>query len=191
LLAFLATDFEKSGYDVKRLIRTIVLSKTYQLDSTWKDSTPPLPELFARGLEKPLPAEVLYRSLLIATGDGTAGAMRNQNDALEQALIAAFPGMFDVEYGATLQQAMFLTNSPLFDALLKPSGQNLTARLLKLPDNSQRTKDAFIQVLGREPDEPELAAAVAFLDSRNERSEAAVRQFVWALLSDAEFLLNH
>jgi hypothetical protein len=191
LLAFLATDFEKSGYDIKRPIRTIVMSKTYQLDSTWKDSTPPLPELFARGLEKPLPAEVLYRSLLIATGDGTAGATRYQNDALQQALIAAFPGMFDVEYGATLQQAMFLTNSPLLDSLLKPNGQNLTGRLLKLSDNSQRAKEAFIDVLGREPDESELARAVAFLDAHEDRPEAGVREFVWALMSDAEFLLNH
>ncbi|HSZ56914.1 MAG TPA: PSD1 and planctomycete cytochrome C domain-containing protein [Tepidisphaeraceae bacterium] len=191
LLAFLAADFEKSGYDSKRLVRTIVLSKTYQLDSGWKSSTPPLPELFAKGLEKPLPAEVLYRSLLVATGDGTVGSTDSKNDALRQALIVAFPGMFDVEYNATLQQAMFLTNNPLFDAMLKPRGQNLTARLLKLPGNTQRVNEAFVQVLGREPDEAEQAAAMAFLDSRNDRPEAAVSQFTWALLTGAEFLLNH
>jgi hypothetical protein len=32
---------------------------------------------------------------------------------------------------------------------------------------------------------------MAFLDSRNDRPEAAVSQFTWALLTGAEFLLNH
>ena len=35
------------------------------------------------------------------------------------------------------------------------------------------------------------ALAVAYLDARNDRAEAAVRQLTWALLTNAEFLLNH
>jgi hypothetical protein len=192
LLAFLSADFEKSGYDIKHLIRTIVLSKTYQLDSQWKGSTPPQPDLFAKGLEKPLPAEVLYRSLLVAAGDPSSATTEGkENDPLRQSLIVAFPGMFDTEYNATLAQAMFLTNNPLFDALLKPRGENLTARLLKLQTNPDRVRSAFTEILGRDPDQSELNAAVKFLDSRNDRPEPAVREFTWTLLTSAEFLLNH
>lgn len=193
LLAFLASDFEKSGYDIRHLVRTIVLSRTYQLDSRWTQQTSPQPELFAKGLEKPLPAEVLYRSSVVATGDGNGKFTEksDENNPLRQALITAFPGMFDAEYSATLAQTMLLTNNPLFDALLKPKGNNLTARLLKLPTNSERARTAFVEILGREPADSELHGAIAFLDSHNDRPEVGVREFTWALLTDAEFLLNH
>jgi len=191
LLAWLSHDFEQSGYDIKHLIRTIVLSKTYQLDSHWNDSTPPLPELFARGLEKPLSAEQIYRSLLVATGRDFSGEKSSDTEALRQGLIVNFPGLFDVEYNATLQQSMFFTNSPLFEALLKPTGNDLTAKLLKLPTNADKARTAFVQILGRDPENAELADAVAYLDARNDRPEAGVRQLTWALLTSAEFLLNH
>jgi hypothetical protein len=192
LLAWLASDFEKSGYDIKHLIRTIVLSRTYQLDSSWAGATPLGSDLFARGLEKPLSAEVLCRSLLAATGHDAAGDdALPQADALRQALMVPFPSAPAVEYNATLQQAMFLTNNPLFDDLLKPSGKNLTVRLLGLPNNAAIAREAFLEVLGRSPDHDEEARAVAYLDARSERPEAGVRQLEWALLTSAEFLLNH
>jgi hypothetical protein len=110
LLAWLAQDFEEHGYDIKRLIRTIVHSRAYQLKTVTGGQVPPAPELFACDLEKPLTAEVLYRSLLTATGNSDEGA-----DPLRQALIAKFPAVFETEYNATLQQAVFLSNSPLFE----------------------------------------------------------------------------
>lgn len=192
LLAWLSHDFEKSGYDIRHLIRTIVLSRTYQLDSQWNGPKPRLPELFAKGMEKPLSAEVLYRSLLVATGrDATSEKGNADTEMLRQALIVAFPSLFDVEYNATLQQSMFLTNSPLFDAILKPNGQNLTARLLKLPTSQEKVRTAFVEILGREPDDSEQAGAVAYLDARSDRPEAGVCHLTWALLTSAEFLLNH
>jgi hypothetical protein len=142
-----------------------------------------------------LSAEVLYRSLLVATGrDVTSLAGDKQagdTEPLRQALITAFPSLFDVEYNATLQQTTFLTNSPLFDALLQPRDHNLTARLLELRTNEERATAAFVQVLGREPDDAERASAVAYLDARSDRPDAGVRQLTWAVLTGAEFLLNH
>jgi mono/diheme cytochrome c family protein len=186
LLAWLSHDFELSGYDIKRLIRTIVLSRTYQLNAAGGGKMPPAPELFACGLEKPLSAEVLYRSLLTATGNPA-----DDTDELRQALIAAFPALFEVEYNATMQQGAFLTNSPLFDRLLEPNGKNLTSRLLDLPTNEDRARDVFLNILGRSPDSGELAESVKYLDDRQTRPEAAVRHLEWAVLTSSEFLLNH
>ena len=42
---------------------------------------------------------------------------------LRRAFVAQFPDLFPAEYNASLQQAMFLSNSPLFDQLLKPRGK--------------------------------------------------------------------
>jgi len=64
LLDWLAQDFERSGYDIKGLLRNIVLTRTYQLDSRPRGKSAPPPEAFARGLEKPLSAEQLYHHSL-------------------------------------------------------------------------------------------------------------------------------
>jgi hypothetical protein len=193
LLAWLARDFEAGNYDIKRLVRTIALSRTYQLDSRVpKGVTPPAPELFARGLEKPLMAEVLWRSALIAAG-GDAGQREKSADALalRERFIADFPDLFATEYSFSLQQAMFLTNNPLLDALLKPNGDNTAARLSGLPDSRSRVREAFETVLGRPPAPDELDHAAAYLDARSERPDAAFGQLLWTLMTDPEFLLNH
>lgn len=192
LLAWLATDFEKSGYDIKRLMRTILLSRTYQLDSRFKGSTPPAPELFARGLEKPLMAEVLWRSLLVVSGQPMSSAEQSDNaQKLRRTLMTTFPDVCATEYNASLQQAMFLSNNPGLNGLFKPDGQNTTARLLQISDQNQRVREAFEIVLGRLPTNEEMTRTVAYLDSRADRPEAGVRQMLWALVTDAEFLLNH
>jgi uncharacterized protein DUF1549/uncharacterized protein DUF1553/cytochrome c len=186
LLAWLAQDFEEHDYDIKVLIRAVVLSRTYQLQAFTGGQAPPAPELFACALEKPLTAEQLYRSLLTATGNSEEGA-----DPLRQALIAKFPALFETEYNATLQQAVFLSNSPLVDRLLKPNGKNLTSRLLELATSEGRVRRMFLVVLGRSPEQDELTQACAYLDNRKDRGEAALRHVEWALLASPEFLLNH
>jgi hypothetical protein len=191
LLAWLARDFEAGNYDIKRLVRTIALSRTYQLDSRYKGATPPPPELFARGLEKPLMAEVLWRSALIAAG-GDAGHDKSPDAvALRERFIAEFPDLFASEYSFSLQQAMFLTNNPLLDALLKPNADNTAARLSGLPDSRSRVREAFEIVLGRPPAPDELEHAATYLDARSERPDAAIGQLLWTLMADPEFLLNH
>jgi hypothetical protein len=90
-----------------------------------------------------------------------------------------------------LQQAAFLTNSPLIDRLLKPTGKNLTARVLELSTNEERVKEIFQNLVGRTPVAEELAECLAYLNEREDRPEAAVRQMEWALLASSEFLLNH
>jgi hypothetical protein len=71
LLDWLATDFMENGWDIKRLMREIVLSETYQQDSK---TSPKLLELdpenryLARGPSKRLTAEMLRDNALAASG---------------------------------------------------------------------------------------------------------------------------
>jgi hypothetical protein len=188
LLDWLARDFEASGCNVKRLVRNIALSRVYQLDSRWKGPNPPLPNAFARALEKPLTAEQLYRSLLVASGQDLK-AVGQDADGLRQSVIARFPDVFVSEHNASLQQALFFSNSPLMDGLLKKQPGNTTGTLVTISDLEARIDKAFRIVLGRPPEKDELANARAFLAKRD--PEAGVKQFVWALLASAEFQVNH
>ncbi|HUY93372.1 MAG TPA: DUF1549 domain-containing protein, partial [Pirellulales bacterium] len=132
LLDWLAADAERSGYDVKRLVRGIVLSETYMLDSRWPSGDAPPAERFARAIEKPLSAEQLCRSLLVAAGHepDAAGNFPGQNDRpLRRELAAKLPDPFAEEYNATVGQGMFLSNSPLLDELLRPAADNTAGKL--------------------------------------------------------------
>jgi mono/diheme cytochrome c family protein len=219
LLDWLARDFEQSGYDVKRLIRNLTATRAYQLDSRLEsaerrrggvaaasrmseagsgkkdpsaDASAPMGEGFARAMEKPLSAEQLFRSLLVATGNEPAAdgkvAGRSEKE-LRHAFIKEFPDLFAPDYNATLQQAMFLSNSPLLDDLLKPREGNLTEQLSRLLTTEARVQLAFSRVLGREPDRIELTEATRYLADRE--PEAGAKQLVWALLTGVEFQVNH
>jgi hypothetical protein len=188
LLDWLARDFEASRFDVKRLIRNIALSRAYQLDSKWKGPNPPLANAFARALEKPLSAEQLYRSLLVASGQEFKAGGQSAEE-LRQTVIARFPDLFASEHNASLQQALFFSNSPLVDGLLKKQPTSTTAVLLEIENLDRRIGQAFRIVLGRAPEQDELANARGFLAKREK--EAGTKQFVWALLASAEFQVNH
>jgi hypothetical protein len=195
LLDWLAQDFEHNGYDLRRLIRNLVLSQAYQLDSRPAPGKAPADEAFARAIEKPLSAEQLARSLILAAGPWKADAkspaalVTVDPTSLQRALVRDFPNLFAPEYNATLQQALFLSNSPVLESMLQPRPGNLAERLAGLADDPTRVKTAFQAVLGRSPDRDELRASVAYLQEHP--GQGGRSQFLWALLSGAEFQVNH
>lgn len=192
LLDWLAQDFERSGFDLRRLIRNLTLTRAYQLDSRPTGKKAPPDEAFARALEKPLSAEQLHRSLLLASGNrvGANGKVAGLTEGeLRKAFVRQFPDLFAPDYNATLQQAMFLANSPLLEALLTPRDGNLAARLATASADRQRVREAFQSVFGREPDREELKQSVAYLAAHP--GDAGRKQLLWALLTSAEFQVNH
>ena len=69
LLDYLASDFVKNGYNIKRLIETIVASKTYQMKSVARPNGPPTQYSF-RGPElRRLSAEQFADAIATVTGD--------------------------------------------------------------------------------------------------------------------------
>ncbi|HWB05182.1 MAG TPA: DUF1549 domain-containing protein [Verrucomicrobiales bacterium] len=178
LLDWLAKDFETHKYDVKRLVRGIVLSRVYALGSAKGTA----PEWFAGALERPLTAEQIARSWRVAAG------LPPSDDTLRRAVIGAMPDVMPKEYNATFQQAQFLTNSPALAGILQPASGNTAERLAALPDAAARVKEAFLSVLARTPDDEELKQATAFLNERPDKPADGVRDLLWALMTGAEFL---
>jgi mono/diheme cytochrome c family protein len=177
LLDWLAQDFAAHQYDIRRLVRGIVLSRVYALSATEA-----APESFAGARERPLTAEQIARSWCIAVG------LPPDDEGLRRAVVAAVPEVLPREYNATFQQAQFLANSPALAAILKPAPDNAVARLAALPDAAARVREAFLAVHGRSPDAEELVQAGAFLKERSDEPVEAVRDLLWALLTSAEFL---
>jgi len=222
LLDWLARDFERSGYDVKHLIRTLCNTKAYHLNGLPSQAAPsgagfqpvnsakqspapkiPPPDSFGRALDKPLSAEQLFRSLLVATGNqpDSEGKIAGLTEAqVRHAFVSQFPDLFPAEYNATLYQAMFFANSPTFDQLLVPRAGNLVNSLLAVRENAASGGDklatskacvskAFTEIFGRAPDPEEAQQCAEYLAARS--PEQGVKQLVWAMLTSAEFQINH
>src|SRR5205814_4220687 len=100
MLDWLAADFAGHHYDVRRLIRAIVLSHGYQL-AAWAGPKAPPPDSFAAAVEKPLTAEAIARSARIASG------RTPDDDSLRRAIVDRFPDVLPRTPRSTIQQAMF------------------------------------------------------------------------------------
>ncbi len=186
LLEWLGADFAASGYRVKSLIREIALSRVYQLDSRPAGKTPPLPETFARALDKPLTAEQLLRSIGVCLANNPEALVKPD---LVRAFADEFPDVMPENYNPTLQQALFLSNSPAVNRLIAPDATNLTAQLVRQAGSEKVVKLAFYSVLGRSPDATELQQCGLML--KGTATDRAAKNLVWALLTSAEFMLNH
>lgn len=193
LLDWLASDFARNGYDVKRLVRTIASTRVYQLDSQPAGKTRPAPDTFACALDKPLTAEVFARSMLIATGNepkSDGGFSAFDLARVQRVFADVYADVFPTETISTPRQAIFLANNSTVDALVKSSSTNALSRLATL-DDRMRVRELFARVLGREPDKDELKHAMDYLRTHSHEPAAATQHLLWALVTGAEFRLNH
>ena len=184
LLQWLSTDFRSSGYDIKRLVRQMVRARCYQLDSRPAD-TSALPEHFAYALDKPLTAESFLNSIEVVL----SGERRSTNAALLDRFRQDFPDVFAETPNSTLTQALTLSNHPEVNALFDADA--VAVEELLMQDHAERQVDAaFQRVFNREPDDDERTASVEFLQQRERRAEA-LGQLLWAMVTSAEFRMNH
>jgi mono/diheme cytochrome c family protein len=183
LLEWMAGDFTAHNYDVRHVIRQIVLSRAYQL-APWPgaENAPP-PDAFAAAVERPLTAESIARSVRLAAGHPA------DDDALRQALASRFTDVMPGTTRVSIQQAMFLGNDSAFTGVFFPSPT--AESLATLPSWEDRARGAFRRTLFRDPDAVELQQATAFLQSHRQEPARAVGDLLWALASGPEFLTNH
>ncbi|WP_246539714.1 DUF1549 domain-containing protein [Telmatocola sphagniphila] len=175
LLDWLSEDFAKHQYDVRRLLRAIVLSRGYQLAMGGHNAPPP--DAFACAMERPLTGEAITRSARISAGQTP------DDEALRKAVVERFPDVMPRTSRATIQQAMFLSNSERVAALFKSGPAKIIA-------DEAGVRALFRRALIREPDKEELAHSLEFL-KQNPNPSAAAGQLLWALVAGPEFLTNH
>jgi hypothetical protein len=202
LLAWLARDLATHGYDLRRLIRGLVLSDTYARATRWEGKgDAPAPSLFAAALVRPLTPMQLATSLLIATADPvsmppdiqSAQFARRIETCEESArtLSRSFATSGgDPQIGAS--EALFFSNGKqVAEKLLRNGPDTLVGLLDRSSGPAEAVRIAMFSVLSRFPDAEEKKMLSAFLDERTDRPEDAHRQLVWALLAGSEFRFNH
>ena len=202
LLEWLASDLVTHAYDLRRLIRGIVLSEAYARSSEWTSgSEPPPASAFALAQTRPLTPRQLGASLHVVirnpeqwpTIDNAEEWTKRRTELENHAngWVREFeqPGE---NFQIAVDEALFFSNnSRVQDDLLRDSDDRLLGQLKKVEDQTQGIEQLWLNVLNRLPQPDELAAATAWLDRVPDKKDEARKQLLWALLAGPEFRFNY
>lgn len=195
VLEVLEKDFRKSGYDLRRLVRLIVLSEAYSVSASGSIKTKIAQEkALARARLRPLNLEQLWSSTLDATGVEEVWAKMPSEQRLNQRrnLRNRFYSVFLRHEDAALEeyslgQALWLLNGPMTNALLPAQGP-LMRRLQGLDRIQDQIATLYLRVLGRPASKAELRS-LSKGASKGDRV-AFLQDLAWGLLNSSEFLFN-
>lgn len=218
LLDALAKDFVDHQFDMKHMIRTIVLSRTYQLSSHTNETNQNDDKYFSHALvmSKRLSAEVLLDAICAATGApekfpgyplGTRAVQLPDGEVVNTGgryagwdrhpFLKAFgqPARELVcecerEGDVSVARVLEMKNGPFVRAKIQAADNRLGKLLArKLPDG-EVLNELFLVTLSRMPLEDETRAALDIVQSATNRREAW-ESVLWALLNTNEFLFRH
>ncbi len=204
LFELLAKELTEHKFDVQWLVRELALTQTYARSSMLPTSADQVPEqLFLAAKERPLSAEQLARSFLLATGEhervveGKGWAEGDKKKTLkdfEKAFLAAFANDAkepELVVSPTLKAALFLRNNDQILWALQPRPGNLVARLSAMKEPAKIADELFHTILSRPPAPEETATVEKYLTKHTADREKALGHFAWAMLSSMEFFTNH
>ncbi len=95
------------------------------------------------------------------------------------------------DFQTSVNQALWIGNSPDVAGTLRPGGENLAARLLALADDGAVADEAFLTVFARHPGAEEKADVATALAGRADDRAVAIAELLWAMLASNEFRFNH
>jgi hypothetical protein len=208
LLDYLAQDFQKNGFDLRRTIRAIAISRVYQLDSQPTDANKQDRQNYARFYARRMFAEVFHDSLDLAAGSRTKfsglSASARAIDLPHEGFGSYFLDIFDRprrvtacecerSSSATLAQVLLLSNSDEVENKLA-DGNGRVAQLVKAGKTDREIiDDLYLGAVSRVPrpeESSKLASYVAVRTTPSERQQA-LEDILWTLVNSKEFMFNH
>jgi hypothetical protein len=174
-------------FDLRWLVREIVLSRAYQIDARGANAEA-LPKWYDRARVRPLSAEELLASLRTTTGYGDGplpGAMR---EFVERYFGEPTNGRG--EFQSSLAEHLFTNNAGQLRQMIARRKGNLADALLdgKLSADA-RVERLFLSLLSRRPTAKEKELLLDHLKSGG-KPEALVQEAIWAMLASSEFRFN-
>jgi hypothetical protein len=208
LLDALARDFAEHHYDIRRLERTILNSRTYQLSALPHTSNASDRTNFSHAYVRPLMAEVVVDMLNAALdihesfGKGVPPGARAIEIAPNRVADAHLAHIFRIfgrpartaacdcerSQEPAVPQTLFLMSDP---ALLDKIGKGRLQKLLSQNKTDEEiVEELFLATLSRFPNDREKKAALQHVQSNKDRPKAFV-DVTWGLLNTREFIVNH
>ncbi|MDZ4656778.1 MAG: DUF1549 domain-containing protein [Bythopirellula sp.] len=205
LLDELGLAFRKSGFDLKRLMRWLVLSDAYGLSSRESsgnqadDPTKGVVPQFSRFYVRQMLPEQLFESLLVATAADATVAKAERAD-LKDRWLRQFDTSFGTDdnaeattFNGSIPQVLTLMNGDLIRRACSTNSGSFLARIANDKSLSNREKINYLYraALGRQPTKPEANLCNELLAARNDDVVGTLEDVWWAVLNSNEFILVH
>lgn len=206
LLEALAEHFQRSGYDVKQLLKTIVLSRVYA-HSSLPNRTNAADRLnYARHYRHRQEAEVLLDAVADITetpNDFTAlPAESRANQIWTHRVGSVFLDTFgrpnenqdppcERTPESTVTQTLHLMNAPQLDARIR-SDAGRAARLARSELAADEIVDElYLVIFSRYPNADERQFAVELVETAGDQKRGAIEDLMWSMLNAPEFLIQN
>ena len=205
LLDALAQYLGDNHFDFKQLVRTIVLSQTYQRSVVPNETNATDAQNYSRFPMKRLEAEVLYDAVCQTTGvQGKFAGVTDGQRAI-QLWDSHVPHYFLEVFGRpvratacqcervcepTVGQVLHVLNSSDIHDKLRHVDGRIASLCLENIDNQRLIEEIYLSCFSRFPTEEERAATGEHLRITSVRNEAA-EDIAWSLINSLEFLFNH
>ncbi len=204
LLDFLATEFRTAAeYDLRELMKWIVLSKPYGLSSRRtkaNQSDDPLLGVaprFSHFYIRQLQPEQLYESLLVNTEAASRGSYEDQErrkSAWLQQFNRAFgtdEGGESTDFNGTIPQILMMFNGDMVKEATSAANGSVIDRLVASGDSPrEKINKLFLAGLSRVPTTQEARMAAGLIESQPNLGEG-LRDLWWVILNSNEFIFNH
>jgi hypothetical protein len=205
LLDAMAKDFAASKFDVKHMIKTIMISRTYQLSAQANDLNKDDAKYFSHAVTKLLTAEQLLDAICTATEVpekyagmplGTRATQLPDGDA-NQPFLKTFgqPARelaceCEREGDSNLGQALQLINGETVNARLRNPNNRLGKLLAKNPSETDLLTELYLATLSRPPTADDVKLHLDYVH-KNPDKRKAWEDVHWALMNSKEFLFRH
>jgi hypothetical protein len=205
LLDALAKDFAKNGFDMKRLVKTVMKSRTYQLSAQPNDFNKDDNKYFSHAVTKLLTAEQLLDAIcdFTAVPEKFAGlpagtrAVQLPDGEVNHPFLKAFgqPARelaceCERESDGNLAQALQLINGPTVNEKVRNPNNRLGKLLAAKATDDDILTEMYYAALGRAPFDDEKQVALGHVAKRDDKRKAW-EDVVWALVNTREFLFRH
>ncbi|MEZ6096668.1 MAG: DUF1549 domain-containing protein [Pirellulaceae bacterium] len=206
LLDYLSTEFRDSGFDVRSLMKWIVLSRPYSLSSKitrYNESDDPLsgqPPRFTHFYIRQMTAEQLYESMLVAQGDTAEQYSFEVQEQRRNRWLQQFASTFGNDEGTesstfngTIPQVLMMFNGDMIQAATTKDSGSIIAQAMQSGRNkgNQAVNFLYRAGLAREANRDELRVAEQFLGARGGDASEAMVDIWWMILNSNEFIFVH
>jgi len=210
LLEALSADFVANGYDLRALMRTIMLSAAYQRSAEVRPGNEKDDRFYSRYLTRRLPAEVILDAFSQVTGvpedfggypRGTR-AMQLRDTRVDSYFLTVFgrpervlTSSAERMQDPTLPQALHTINGETLNNKLMSDTSVIATMVTEGRSNEDVLTELYWSALSRPPSARERSAILARLGEGQTSDPAARRRsledLAWALLTSTEFLFAH
>lgn len=206
LLDALAADFQRSGYNQKELIKSIVLSNVYSLSSVPNETNVGDRLNYSRHYRHRLRAEVIADAVADVTETSESFSALAPQSRANQVWTHRIDSVFLDTFGrpdankdppceriadSSVTQTLHLMNSLQIDGRIR-SDSSRAARLAKSDlSSAELVAELYLATFSRLPTADEQGYSEALISDSGENRRSVIEDLMWAMMNSPEFIIQN